>query len=44
MNDFATELKELIDRHLDRPGVTAEDIIGDLMDAIERVDEEDDDE
>ena len=41
MNDFATELKELIDRHLDRPGVAVEDIISDLMDAIERLEDND---
>lgn len=40
MNDFADELKELIDKWREHPGTSDEDIVNGLMDAIEELDPE----
>jgi len=42
-NDFPTELRELIDKWRDEPGVSDEDLVGHLMDAIDDLQEDDDD-
>jgi hypothetical protein len=43
MNDFASELKELIDKWRDHPGTDLDDIIAALIDATEELDPSDDD-
>ena len=43
MNDFATELKELIDRWREHPDVYDEDIVLALAEAINELDPDDDD-
>lgn len=40
MNDFATELRELIERHRDAPGALLEEIIDVLDAAVESLVEE----
>lgn len=37
MNDFADELRELIDKWREHPGTSDEDIIADLIEAVEYV-------
>jgi len=44
MTSFDSELRELIQKWRDMPGVTREDLLNDLMNAIEALDDEDDDE
>ena len=43
MNNFAEELKELIDKWQGLLGTTREDIVNDLMDAIEELAPDDSD-
>ena len=40
MNNFAEELKELIDKWRDHPGVVLADIVDDLESAVEKLVEE----
>jgi hypothetical protein len=43
MNDFATELRELIEKWRDHPGTSEDDILNALIDAEEMVMQGDDD-
>jgi hypothetical protein len=43
MNDFAVELKELIDKWCDHPGTSEEDIVLALAEAIDEIEPDDDD-
>lgn len=43
MNDFAAELRELIDKWRDHPGTSLDDMINALIDATEELDSDDDD-
>lgn len=42
MNDFARDLKELIDKWRDHPGTDFEEIVNALIDAIEELAPDDD--
>jgi hypothetical protein len=42
VNDFAAELKELIDKWRDHPGTSDEDIVNALMDVLDELAPDDD--